>query len=60
MCLKKPVKSWKTLTLQKYPIEKKKYANKQFSKFLNTQLKFEIPKLMKMEWVTYEIAQKIN
>ena len=41
-------------------LKKAKYANKHFLEILNTQWKFEIPKLMKKEWVTYPIAQKIN
>ena len=40
-------------------LKKAKYANKHFLEVLNTQLKFEIPKWMKKEWVTYQIAQKV-
>ena len=36
-----------------------KYGNKHFLEILNAQLKFEIPKWMKKEWVTYPIAQKL-
>ena len=40
-------------------LKKAKYANKHFLEILNTQLKFEIPKWMKKEWVKYPIAQKL-
>ena len=49
-----------SLTVTKLPIEKKKNANKHFFEILNTQLKFEMPKWMKKEWVPYAFAQKIN
>ena len=35
-------------------------ANKHFIEILKTQLKFEIPKWMKKEWVKCPITQKIN
>ena len=41
-------------------LKKTKFANKHFLEILNTQLKFEIPKWMKKEWVTYPITQKNN
>ena len=41
MCLKQTVKSWKTLT----QLKKAKYVNKHFLEILNTQLKFEVPKM---------------
>ena len=41
-------------------LKKAKYANEHFLEILDTQLKFEIPKWMKKEWVRYPIAQKIN
>ena len=41
-------------------LKKAKYANKYFLEILNTYLKFEMPKWMKKEWVTYPNAQNIN
>ena len=45
---------------QNTQLKKAKYANKHFLEILNTQLKFEMPKWMKKEWLTYSIARKIN